>query len=308
MNKNDVFEIEITGMTDEGDGVGRAEGIAVFVPYTIVGETVRVHIIKVNKTYAIGKLLEVILPSESRVKAECEYFYKCGGCQLWHMDYKKELGFKRQKVADCIRRIGGIETPVSDIVGADNSCRYRNKVQLPVSDKGIRFRKNSHDVIDMHDCLLQSEAARQLVSVIRQWIEEYKIEPYDETTDSGILRHIYIRSGKGGVLLTLVSKQAAIPHSDELIYKLKNTDIALAGVVLNINAARTNVVLGNKNIILWGNGSITDNIGDVELRFRRIPSIRSTESRHISFTVKQRRWQGFRAEKPSGICTAELER
>ena len=133
MNKNDVFEIEITGMTDEGDGVGRAEGIAVFVPYTIVGEVVRVHIIKVNKSYAIGKLLDVVRPSEHRLKSECEYFYKCGGCQLWHMDYEAELEFKHQKVADCIKRIGGIDVPVSPVIGADNLCRYRNMVQLPGS-------------------------------------------------------------------------------------------------------------------------------------------------------------------------------
>ena len=265
MNKNDVFEIEITGMTDEGNGVGRAEGIAVFVPYTIVGEICRVHIIKVNKTYAIGKLIEVVKPSENRIKAECEYFYKCGGCQLWHMTYEEELKYKQQKVADCIRRIGNIETPVSDIVGADNSCRYRNKVQLPVSEKGIGFyRKNSHDVIDMDDCLLQSENSRIIISVIREWMTEYNIEPYNESTHSGVLRHIYIRSGKSGILLTLVSKTEEIANTDKLIQKLENADVSLVGVVLNVNSKDTNVVLGNKNIVLFGKGNIVDNIGDVE--------------------------------------------
>ena len=265
MNKNDVFEIEITGMTDEGDGVGRAEGIAVFVPYTIVGEVVRVHIIKVNKSYAIGKLLDVVRPSEHRLKSECEYFYKCGGCQLWHMDYEAELEFKHQKVADCIKRIGGIDVPVSPVIGADNLCRYRNKVQLPVSEKGIGFyRKNSHDVIDMDDCLLQTEESRELVALIREWISEYNIEPYDEKTDKGVLRHIYIRSGREGILLTLVSKEEKLPFADKLAEKLKESDIPVVGLVLNINSKPTNVVLGSKNIVLYGKGSLSDNIGDVE--------------------------------------------
>lgn len=265
MNKNDVFEIEITGMTDEGSGVGRAEGIAVFVPYTIVGEIVRTHIIKVNKSYAVGKLLEVVRPSEHRLKAECEYFYKCGGCQMWHMDYEAELAFKHKKVADCIKRIGGIDTPVSPIVGADNICRYRNKVQMPVSEKGIGFyRNNSHDVIDIEDCLLQNNASRDIVSAVRRWIQENNIEPYDEKTGNGILRHIYIRSGKGGVLLTLVANAEELPCTDKLIVELTGLDVPLVGIVLNVNMRNTNVVLGNKNTVLWGKAAITDNIGDVE--------------------------------------------
>ena len=265
MNKNDIFEIEITGMTDEGDGVGRAENKAVFVPYTIVGETVRVIIVKVLKNYAFGKLMEVIKPSFNRVKAECPHFYKCGGCQTWHMSYEEELAFKHQKVKDCLKRIGGIDTEVKPIIGAENATRYRNKVQLPVSENGIGFyRKNSHDVIDMEDCLLQSDGVRDIVLVIRRWMIENNIEPYNEKTNSGDLRHIYIRSAKEGILLTLVVRNERLPHTDKLIDVLTKGDFSIAGIVLNVNPKNTNVVLGNKNITLYGKDRIVDNIGYAE--------------------------------------------
>lgn len=265
MNKNDVFEIEITGMTDDGSGVGRAEGIAIFVPYTIIGETVRVHIIKVYKTYAIGKLLEVVVPSENRIKSECKYFYRCGGCQLWHMDYDAELEYKYNKVKDCLKRIGGIDTEVSPIVGSESVCRYRNKVQLPVSEGGIGFyRRNSHDVTDMDNCMLQSEYVSSIVAQIRLWMVEADIEPYNEKTGKGILRHIYIRSGDGGIMVVLVVTSPEVPETDNLIHKLKQLDLPILSIICNINSKQTNVILGQRNITLYGSEAITDKIGDVE--------------------------------------------
>ncbi len=262
MNKNDIFEIEITGMTEDGSGVGRAEGLAVFVPYTIIGEKVRVLITKVLKTYAFAKLLEVIEPSENRLKSECPYFYKCGGCQLWHMDYEEELNYKQKKVEDAIRRIAKMDTEVSKIVGCDLTKRYRNKVQLPVSENGIGFyRRNSHDVIDMEDCLLQTENARRIVDIIGKWIKDCKIEAYNERENKGILRHIYLREGQEGVLLTLVVADKNVPFIDELTELVKNEVI---GIVLNINSKDTNVVLGRENITVFGKGTLTDKIGDVE--------------------------------------------
>ena len=264
MNKNDIFEVEITGMTDDGSGVGRAEGIAVFVPYTIIGETVRVHIIKVNKTYAVGKLLDVVIPSKHRIKAECEYFYKCGGCQLWHMGYDAELDYKYNKVADCIKRIGGLETKVSPIIESPKTSRYRNKVQLPVSEAGIGFyRKNSHDVIDMDDCLLQDTRASEIVGLVRNWIEENNIEPYNEKSGSGILRHIYLRMADSGIMVTMVIADDDLPMKDKLVDTLKNPALCVTSIVLNINNRNTNVVLGHKNIVIYGNKTLSDTIENV---------------------------------------------
>lgn len=265
MNKNDIFEIEITGMTDDGSGVGRAEGIAIFVPYTIMGELVRVHIIKVNRTYAIGKLLEVIRPSEHRVKTECEYFYKCGGCQLWHMDYDAELEFKQKKVEDCIKRIGGINTPISSIIGADDTSRYRNKMQMPVTNEGIGFyKRNSHNVIDMNDCLLQSFDANKVAEILRNWMQTYNIEAYNEDSDFGLIRNIYTRYGNSGILIVLVTTDKSLPHKAELIEALTSSELSVVGIIQNINSKKTNTVLGRENICLWGDNTIIDNIGNVE--------------------------------------------
>ncbi len=267
MLKNDIFEIEITGMTDDGSGVGRAEGIAVFVPYTIVGEVARVIIIKVNKSFAIGKLLDIIKPSEHRVKSDCEYYYKCGGCQLRHMDYDAEIEFKYNKVKECITRIGGISTPLSPVVCADARSRYRNKVQLPVSEKGIGFyRRNSHDVIDMDDCLLQNEYVADIVNAIRLWMNKFNIAAYNEKENSGILRHVYIRSGKSGIMVALVSNTTDIPHTDDIVSMLRALSLPITSIICNINTKNTNVVLGKENRVLWGDGYIKDNIGDVEFK------------------------------------------
>ena len=241
MLKNDIFEIEITGMTEDGSGVGRAEGIAVFVPYTIIGEVVRIIIIKVNKSFAVGKLLDIIKPSEHRVKSDCEYYYKCGGCQLRHMDYEAELDFKYNKVKECISRIGGITTQVSPVVCAEARSRYRNKVQLPVSEKGIGFyRRNSHDVIDMDDCLLQNEYVADIINAIRLWMDKFNIEPYNERENNGILRHVYIRSGKSGIMVALVLNKENIPHADDIVSMLKDLSIPITSIICNINKASKN--------------------------------------------------------------------
>lgn len=266
MNKNDIYEIEITGMTEDGSGVGRAENRAVFVPYTIVGEVVEVIIIKVNKNYAVGKLSRVITPSEARTKAECPHFYKCGGCQLQHMDYEAELKYKHQKVEDCIRRIAKLDVDVSPIVGSDEIYRYRNKVQMPVSDKGIGFyRKNSHDVIDMDDCLLQSKSAAYLTKTVREWKNMYNISAYDEKSGNGLIRHIYTRDGDGGTLFVIVAAKDKLPKQNELTDMLKKCakdhNINLAGILLNVNSKKTNTVLGENNIVLWGSDKIWDVLG-----------------------------------------------
>ena len=265
MNKNDIVEIEITGMTDDGSGVGHTDGFAVFVPYTITGEAVKALIIKVNKNYAVGKLLEIITPSKHRVKAACKYFYKCGGCRLMHMDYTAELEYKRQKVVDCIRRIGGIDTEVGEVVPAGERFRYRNKVQMPVTADGIGFyRRNSHDVINMEDCMLQSEYTAEIVRAVRKWMERFDVLPYSEADNSGVVRHIYTREGDSGICLVIVSSKDELPHSQELIESILRLDIPVCGIVLNINNKKTNIVLGKEYKTIWGKNTINDRIGGAE--------------------------------------------
>mgnify|MGYP004619225531 FL=1 len=265
MQKNEVYEMEITGMTEEGDGVGRVDGMAVFVPYTIPGEMVRAVIVKVKKSFAYGRLLEVLHPSLHRTKAACPYFYQCGGCQLWHMDLEAELSYKRQKVADCLSRIAGLDIVPEEVVCTQQTTRYRNKSQYPVTPDGIGlYRRNSHTVIPMEDCMIQGEHDAAVIRMIRTWMERYRIAPYDEQTDSGFLRHIYIREGETGMLLTLVTRGCSFPERDALICAAEQLGFPLVGIVQNVNPKRTNVVLGSENHVLWGKGYLTDSIGKVQ--------------------------------------------
>ncbi len=263
MKKNDIYEIEITGTTDEGDGVGRAEGIAVFVPYALPGERVRVLIVKVLKNYAAGKLMEVITPSENRIKSVCKYFYKCGGCRFWNVDYQAELLFKRQKVEDCIRRIAKLDISVPPVLGAQNQCGYRNKGQFPVSADGIGiYAQHSHRVIDIEGCIIQADTNPQVLKAVRSWMETYNIEPYSEEQGSGCVRHIYTRCGDSGTMVCIVSNWEKIPHSDELVALLRENVDGLSGVLQNFNNKKTNVVLGTRFRTLWGSDYITDKLGD----------------------------------------------
>ncbi len=264
IQKNEVYQVEITGMTDEGDGVGRIDGQAIFVPYTIMGEVAEVLAVKVNKNYAYGKLLQVIKPSIHRIKAECPYFYKCGGCTLWHMDYEAELEFKQNKVSNCLKRIGKIDVLVSDIVGCESRYNYRNKAQFPITPDGIGFyKKRSHNVIDMDNCLIQKRFNAPIIKCIREWMEEFSVPAYDEKSHTGIMRHIYTRSGEEGVLVCLVTYKEKVPKIDELIQRLVGLDKNIAGIVQNINDRETNVILGDKQKTLYGRDYIKDRLGNV---------------------------------------------
>ncbi len=267
MRKNEIYDIEITGMTEEGDGVGRVESMAVFIPYTIPGELVQAVIVKVNKTYAFGKLLSVIRPSSQRQKAECPYFYQCGGCQLWHMSMEAELSYKQQKVTDCLKRLGGLSLTAEAVQSPGEETRYRNKGQFPVTVDGIGFyKKNSHKVIPMTDCPIQGAWNQKIISAVSAWMEEAKASAYDEKKDRGMIRHIYTRSGENGVLVTLVTRTESIPGVPLLIEKLLKTGVQIAGILQNINPKKTNVVLGRETKVLWGEDYLLDSIGGVQFR------------------------------------------
>lgn len=267
MQKNEIYEVEITGMTDEGDGVGRVDNMAVFVPYTIVGERVRILIVKVLKTYAFGKLLEVITPSVHRRKSECPYFYQCGGCQLWHMDMEEELAYKQQKVTDCLKRLGKLDIEAKPVANPPEERRYRNKAQFPVTPEGIGFyRRNSHTVIPIEDCLIQGEWNKEIISAVKAWMEEYKVPAYEENNHQGLVRHIYTRRGESGILVTVVTAKAELPHKQALVDALLKLQPPICGIVQNINEKPTNVVLGRENKTLWGEGYLVDSIGKVKFQ------------------------------------------
>lgn len=265
MKKNDIFEIEITGMTDDGRGVSRINGMAVFVPYVIVGETARVVIIKMLKSYAVGKLIEVVKPSPERRKAECSMFYKCGGCALMHMSYERELEFKRGVVKDCVERIGGFSgIGIDEIVPSPETARYRNKSQFPVTPDGIgMFAPHSHRLIEIDDCVIASGECKKIISAVKFWMKSEGIPAYDEDARSGLVRHLCVRTACGGTAVTIVTAKPELPRAEKLIDELKAACPGLTGVIQNVNPKNTNVILGKENRTLYGEPRLMDKIGGV---------------------------------------------
>lgn len=279
IQKNEDYNIDITGYGFEGEGVGRIDGVPVFVQGALPGEKVKVKIVKVAKSHAFGKLMDILTASEFRVEPVCSVYKRCGGCQLQHLTYEEQLRFKQQRVKDCMERIGKLkDVVIHPTIGMINPARYRNKVQLPVGLKGEElavgfYALRSHDIIDMEDCYIQDESADKAVSIIRQWMKKYKIQPYSETIEnikgkqqiktSGILRHIMVRKGftSKEVMVVLVTRGNELPYKQELLQLIKENLEGIKSIIQNVNSKPTNVILGKDNILLWGADHITDNIG-----------------------------------------------
>ena len=265
--KNQQIELTIDGYASDGSGIGRDEsGMAVFVAGAIKRERVRVHLIKVNKTYAVGKLLEVLSPSNDRITPTCPHTAKCGGCTFRHMSYEGECALKRQRVADAFSRIGGFSLPVDEIVPSPLETGYRNKAMFPagtVNDRKVFgfYSAHSHRVTEVNECRLLPQETLALREKAEAWMNRFALSVYDETTGNGLIRHLYIRRGfhSGETLVCLVVTDEAVPHTQELVDTLRTVD-GVVSVVLNINRKPGNTVLGAKNILLWGRETITDTL------------------------------------------------
>ena len=265
LNKNDVIELEITGFTSEGSGVGHYNGQAVFVSGAAAGDTIECLIIKAKKNYAIGKIQNILKASPDRIQPDCGVFPRCGGCAYRHISYEAEMRLKYDKVKDALQRLGHLDVIPEKIVGADSPDRYRNKAQYPVATVNGRlmtgfFAPFSHRVIDCKNCLLQPEEFSAILKCVAKWSEKYKIESYDETTHKGLLRHIYIRKGfeTGEIMVCLVINGERIFKPNELINSLLKTNENIKTIVINENTEDTNVILGKKCTVIYGNGYIED--------------------------------------------------
>ncbi|WP_446899860.1 23S rRNA (uracil(1939)-C(5))-methyltransferase RlmD [Clostridium sp. LBM24168] len=272
IEKNKEYIVNIDGMGYRGEGVGKVNEFTFFVPGALKGEKVSIKAVKVNKNFAFGKLLHVIKPSPERINPACHIYKRCGGCQLQHMSYEGQLKFKKERVKDSLERIGKLQLEnieIHDTIGMENPYRYRNKVQLPVgrfnSKLKIGFYANrSHDIIDMDSCLIQDKSADEIVKFIREWIEKYDIPIYDEKTNRGIIRHIMIRKAftTNEIMVVIVTSEHKFPASDEFIEILARNIPHIVSIIQNINSTKTNVILGRRNITLWGKDTINDYIGN----------------------------------------------
>lgn len=271
IKKNQSIVLEITAMTSEGSGVGRAGGLAVFVPMTAPGDTAQVKIVKTAKNYAFGIVEELITPSPFREEADCPYFKKCGGCVYRHISYEAECRIKEERVRDALTRIGGFtEPPLKPITAAPSRLGYRNKAQIPIGlDKDGRlllgfYAAHSHRIIDAERCLLQPDIFTVITDVFRRWFEEFGDSVYDETTHQGVLRHLYLREGQSGVMVCVVINADRLKHADQLTAMLRLDVPQVSSILLNINKEKTNVILGKKCRVLWGGDHITDQLCGLE--------------------------------------------
>lgn len=272
--KNREYELNIDSLGINGEGIGRIDGFALFVERALPGERVRVKVLKVCKNYAYAKLLEVLSPSPARVAPPCPYFGRCGGCDLQHLSYSEQLEYKTKTVRDALVRIGGIKSPnVLQTIGMDNPWRYRNKGQFPVAgEKGSEavglYASASHRIIDIDSCLIQHEVSDSIIAVFKDFMKRYGVPAYDEVTQRGIIRHIVskIAFSTGEVMVIAVTNTDKLTLSDELVAMLREQIPGLKSVVQNVNTESTNVVLGSRNKLLWGESFITDMIDNLSFR------------------------------------------
>ena len=272
MNKNDILTLEITGLTSEGSGVARHDGLAVFVPFSAVGDVAECRVLKVQKTYAYAKIERLLTPSQDRIDPSCEAYGKCGGCLFRHIAYDAELRAKETFVRDAFKRIGGLDIPIEPIISTGVTERYRNKAQLPVAEVGGKpvcgfFSPRSHRVVPCEDCLLAPEVFSDITREILNYQQVNMLSCYDEEQGRGLLRHIYLRKGhySGEIMVCLVVTEKTNAYSG-LVKILTDRFSQIKTVMLNINPDKTNVILGGRDIPLLGDGTISDSMCGVEVR------------------------------------------
>ncbi|MCR5203093.1 MAG: 23S rRNA (uracil(1939)-C(5))-methyltransferase RlmD [Lachnospiraceae bacterium] len=273
--KNDECIVDITDFGNDGEGIGKVDGFTLFINEAVPGDKVQVKILKVKKNYGYAKIINIIKPSPDRTKSLCPVFSRCGGCSLQHITYEAEKKWKEKKVRDCLERIAGVDTQgkAENIITPDSFLRYRNKGQFPVGlSKDNRiitgfFAKRSHVIIDNPDCLIEKEFAEKIIKCVVTFMEEYRIEPYDEVERRGIVRHIMIRDGEntGDIMVCLVINADELPYSEKLVERLKVLEIegfSIKSICLSINKKNTNVILGRDIKLLYGNAYIEEKLGD----------------------------------------------
>lgn len=269
--KNDLVTLEIEDCGIDGEGIGKADGFTVFVKDAVIGDTVTAKIIKAKKNYGYGRLMEVLKPSPYRVEPKCEFARQCGGCQLQALSYDQQLVFKTNKVKGHLERIGGFtDIPMEPIIGMDELFHYRNKAQFPVGRNkegkivtGF-YAGRTHNIIENRDCALGVAENKEVLNRVIAHMEKYGIEPYNEATGKGLVRHVLIRYGyfTKEVMVCLILNGNKIPKEEQLVKSLCEIP-GMTSITINVNKKHSNVILGEEIRLLWGQEYITDRIGDI---------------------------------------------
>jgi 23S rRNA (uracil1939-C5)-methyltransferase len=274
LEKNGRVELTIQDMSETGEGIGKVQGYTLFVKDAIPGDVVEAHITKLLKNYGYARVNTLVQASEHRVEPVCKNARACGGCQLQELSYEGQLAFKQQKVKNHMERIAGIkEVPVLSVKGMEVPVHYRNKSQYPVQrGKDGRiimgfYAGRTHDVIEVEDCVLDMGKDKEILEIVKQFMEEYHIAPYDEKSHTGCVRHVMIRYGKytGQIMVCLVVTSSKMRAKEELVKRLRTVE-GMTSICLNVNPEKTNVIMGNEMVSLFGEDFIVDKIGDIQYR------------------------------------------
>ena len=278
MQKNDLVTVRIEDMGTGGEGIGKADGCALFIKDAIIGDLVEAKIMKMKKNYGYARLMNILAPSPARQNARCKEARRCGGCQIQEMDYRQQLAFKKGKVENNLLRLGAVPKEVLDaakegIIGMDEPFRYRNKAQYPIGrdreghlTAGF-YAGRTHQIIPLPDmdCALGTEENQPILQEILAFMEEYHVQPYDEETHAGLVRHVLIRKGfaTGELMVCLVINGDTLPHSNVLAERLSCIS-GMTSITCSVNREKTNVIMGKDIKTIWGQDYITDYIGDVK--------------------------------------------
>ena len=272
--KNDIVELNIERAGINGEGVAHlTNGMTVFVPMTIQGEKVRAKIILVKKNFAVAKAEEILIPSKDRIEPFCEVYNKCGGCQLQHINYEKQLTIKTDLVRETLLKIGKLDVKVNDYVASKSINAYRNKIQLPIGyENNINkigfFRENSHDIIDIRQCPLHEDWTKKLIEVMRSYLNLTGTKGYNEQQRSGILRHIVARFLDGKILICAVTNAKVLPYTDVLIRLLQDAFLGQWGLYTSVNMRDTNVIMGDKPVFIGGINCLESEISGINFNVR----------------------------------------
>lgn len=278
MQKNDLVTVRIEDMGTGGEGIGKVDGCALFIKDAIIGDLVEAKVMKMKKNYGYARLMNILAPSPARQNARCKEARRCGGCQIQEMDYRQQLDFKKDKVENNLLRLGAVPKEVLDaamegIIGMDEPFRYRNKAQYPIGrdreghlTAGF-YAGRTHQIIPLPDmdCALGTEENQPILQEILAFMEECHVQPYDEETHAGLVRHVLIRKGfaTGELMVCLVINGDALPHSDVLAERLSPIQ-GMTSITCSVNKEKTNVIMGKDIQTIWGQDYITDYIGDVK--------------------------------------------
>ena len=272
LNKNEIYETVITDYTAEGQGVAHVEGCAVFIPNAVAGEKCRIRIEKAGKTWAAGKIVEILEKSPHRINRACPISASCGGCDFHHMDYAEETRLKAERVRQALNRIGGEDLAEMPILAAPTCEGYRNKAQYPVVSKKGRayagfFKAGTHEVVENARCLILPPETDRVKDAVIDYVNQFRVTVYDEAIHKGLLRHIYVRRGNlsGQILVCLVVNGRKLPRVEELVKRLEKIP-GFTTLVLSVNTKAGNAVLGDEFITLHGPGYIEDTLCGLNFR------------------------------------------